>query len=330
MGIAPDWAVKDTGNGNIQVSSAGFNSTHSKADYDRIYDEISGASAQAKYERAMANYLSRKAAGNKNAAKPVKPNARASSVAIAHRLRDEAGLLDKGYEKQDEFVNSQKSSAFGNFLKFGVLPGLALAGGAVFGPALFGGGAAAGTGSGLSTGALNLAGQGSLLTGVGTPGGVGGILSAIKTNPLYKAASSASKVLNAVNNVAGIMGSGKAPSQKQSLAQQSISSLPVEAAQAPDYNPTRPDAMMRPESLNELSAYAPDQERSYLATKGVNTGLGDEENRYYRNLIQRSLIGDGGKVSEGQDFLMPIESQYFSQQGQNTSDIMEFLKGLQT
>ena len=156
--------------------------------------------------------------------------------------------------------------------------------------------------------------------GAGLTGALGGFGSALGT---------ASKVLGVVNSAKGLFGGGEQKPQQQMLAQQQIAP-PVEAAQAPEFTPARPDALARPQSLNELSSFSPEQERSALATRGMNQGLGDDENKYYRNLLQRSLIGDGNQVQGSNDsFLMPIESQYFSQQGQNTSNLMEFLKGIQ-
>jgi hypothetical protein len=77
-----------------------------------------------------------------------------------------------------------------------------------------------------------------------------------------------------------------------------------------------------------LSGFTPEQERSALATKGINQGLGKDEDAYYRNLIQRSLIGDDNKPAADTNSLLPVESQYFSQKGMNTSGIMDFLKQL--
>lgn len=99
-------------------------------------------------------------------------------------------------------------------------------------------------------------------------------------------------------------------------------------AQAPVFNPTRPGALARPGSLSEYQSFTPEQERSALATKGVNQGLGKDEDAYYRNLIQRSLIGDNNQPAPDTNSLLPVESQYFSQQGMNTSGIMDFLKQL--
>lgn len=129
----------------------------------------------------------------------------------------------------------------------------------------------------------------------------------------------AGKVLGAVSAAQSLFGKEKKTQQQG----------PVTAAQAPPFTPERPEEIQRPESLNELAAFSPEQQRSALATKGINQGLGGDENAYYRNLVQRSLIGDGNQVdTSNPNFLMPIESQYFSKQGSNTSDIMEFLKSL--
>ncbi len=135
----------------------------------------------------------------------------------------------------------------------------------------------------------------------------------------------ASKILQAASLGSSLFGSGQ---QKQAVAQQQIGNPTVEP-QA--FSPVKPDAIARPNSLNELSGYSPEQERSALATKGNNTGLGSDENTYYKNLLARSLIGDGNKVNTGNpNFLMPIESSYFSKQGANTSDVMKFLQSIQS
>lgn len=106
----------------------------------------------------------------------------------------------------------------------------------------------------------------------------------------------------------------------------------VGPAQGPVFNPTRPNAMTAPSSLagGEFASLSPEQQRSSLATKGINQGLGSEEDAYYRNLIQRSLIGDGNQVQPGNpgQYLLPVEGQYFSRKGINTSDMNKFLQGI--
>ncbi len=93
---------------------------------------------------------------------------------------------------------------------------------------------------------------------------------------------------------------------------------------------TKPYAQTRPDSLSTLAGYMPDQERTALATKGTQTGLGKEEDSYYKNLIQRSLIGDDNRASSGSldDYLKPVESQYFAKQGANTGGIEDFLRSI--
>lgn len=99
-------------------------------------------------------------------------------------------------------------------------------------------------------------------------------------------------------------------------------------AEAPKFTPQKPMAMGRPDTLSDLATFSPEQERSALATRGVQSGLGQQEDTYYKNLIQRSLIGDNNQVTGDTNSLLPVEGQYFSKQGMNTSDVMEFLRQL--
>lgn len=122
---------------------------------------------------------------------------------------------------------------------------------------------------------------------------------------------------SAITGAQGLLGGGK---QK--------APAPIAPAQAPAFNPTKPDALGRPSSLSDYSNFTPEQERSALATKGLNQGLAKDEDAYYRNLVERSLIGDDNKPAADTNTLLPVESQYFSQQGMNTSGIMDFLKQL--
>lgn len=137
--------------------------------------------------------------------------------------------------------------------------------------------------------------------------------------------------LGSVGSVLGPIASiGSAISGAQGLLGGNRQKAPAapKPAQAAPFNPTRPDAMSRPGSLSGFDSFTPEQERSSLATRGINQGLGRDEDSYYRNLIQRSLIGEGNQVAPNTNSLLPIESQYFSQQGMNTSGIMDFLKQL--
>lgn len=125
-------------------------------------------------------------------------------------------------------------------------------------------------------------------------------------------------ILGAVQGAQSLLGGGK----------QKAAPAPT-AAQAKPYEPKKPDVLARPASLGEFSGYSPEQERSALATKGTQGGLGRDEDAYYRNLIQRSLIGDNNQITGDTNSLLPVESQYFSKQGINTSDVMKFLEQLQ-
>ena len=135
-------------------------------------------------------------------------------------------------------------------------------------------------------------------------------------------------VVKAVGTVLGAIGAARTafggPEQPRAAAPQ-----PAPApAEAEPFTPTRPDALDRPETLSELAAFSPTQERSALATHGLNVGLGSQENAYYRNLLQRSLVGEGGQVSQDPNFLLPIEQQFFQRQGVDVSDPLRFLEGI--
>lgn len=128
------------------------------------------------------------------------------------------------------------------------------------------------------------------------------------------------QVASLISTVGGMVGGNKGPKAP---------SAPAAAQEAP-FSPTKPTAMSRPDSLSTLAGYMPDQERTALATKGTQTGLGKDEDNYYRNLIQRSLIGDDNSAASGNvdDYLKPVESQYFAKQGANTGGVMDFLKSI--
>lgn len=204
----------------------------------------------------------------------------------------------------------------------------AVGGGGLKGAALGGlsggiGGYASGGGSFLS--GLNKAGFGNTAFSLADGGSIGNILSSLGADAVGGFGnlggggllSNANTLLQAASLFGG---AGDAPKTRSTTA-------PKEKA----FTPVRPDAMSRPNSLSDLAAFSNEQERSALATKGVNTGLAQDEQSYYRNLLQRSLIGEGNKVNaENPNWLMPIESQYHSGQGKNTNDIMSFLKSLQS
>lgn len=205
----------------------------------------------------------------------------------------------------------------------GVMGGITGAAGGYFGGSALGGGI-----SGLSTAPLSgigPVGQGGISGFIsGASGGVSGAAGALGSALGISGGtvSGASKLLQAASLGGSLLGSG---GQQQPLAQQKAAPAP------PPFTPKQPTAMAMPDSLSQLASFDPQQQRSALATKGVNGGLGGDEDAYYRNLLQRSLIGDGNKVNTSNpNFLLPVEGQYFSQQGKNTSDIMAFLKGIKS
>lgn len=125
-------------------------------------------------------------------------------------------------------------------------------------------------------------------------------------------------ILQAVGGLAGISGQGGGQPQGPRPT----------PAPAPQTTPaiSRPSPMAAPRSLSALAGFDPMQERSYLATSGVNSGLDSEQDSYYRNLVQRSLIGDDNKPTDSLNSLLPIESEYFSGKGIDTSSIDNFLR----
>lgn len=148
---------------------------------------------------------------------------------------------------------------------------------------------------------------GSLLSGLGSIGGILGT------------AGNVGSLLSGAGAIGSLLGNNNNPKAPQ----------PVVAAQAKPFTPVKPAAVARPNTLADYSGFDPQQERTALATKGLNQGLGKQEQDYYTNMVQRSLIGDNNVPSADTSGLSPVESQYFSQQGINTSDIMKFLQQLQ-
>lgn len=135
----------------------------------------------------------------------------------------------------------------------------------------------------------------------------------------------------AITTITAVIGAAAAANQAFNPPKppKAMAAAPIAAAQAPEFKPVKPMAVVRPDSLGEYANFDKQQERSALATKGINQGLGKDESGYYKNLVQRSLIGDDNKPAPDTNSLLPVESQYFSRQGMNTSGVMDFLKQLQ-
>lgn len=130
----------------------------------------------------------------------------------------------------------------------------------------------------------------------------------------------------AVSAIATVAG-GMSNKQKSSPVIQPVTPAP---AQAPAFRAAAPTAMARPASLSSFATFTPQQERSALATKSLNQGLGKDEEDYYENLVQRSLIGDDQRYKADVNSLLPVESQYFNKKGISTSNVTDFLRALQT
>lgn len=137
-------------------------------------------------------------------------------------------------------------------------------------------------------------------------------------------------VVKALGSVLGAVGTARQAfgSREQPRAPTVQQPAPAPALQEEPFVPERPDAVERPEALSELAAFSPLQERTALATRGLEAGLGTSEQNYYTNLLQRSLVGEGGQVTAGQDFLAPVEQQFFQRQGVDVSSPLKFLEGI--
>ena len=144
---------------------------------------------------------------------------------------------------------------------------------------------------------------------LGMAGG-GGFLSTLGT---------ASKLLSGANLISQIgpgSSSSSAPRTAGTLQQQKPKQL------------ERPDSMSRPNSLAGMASFDPMQERSALATQGVQGGLGKDEDSYYQNLVQRSLIGEGNKLQPSLNSLLPVEQQYLGSKGKNLGGVEELLRSI--
>lgn len=141
--------------------------------------------------------------------------------------------------------------------------------------------------------------------------------------PVAKVLGPVASVAGPVGQIASVVGAVQGIRKPKAPA-----SAVVSPAQETPFVPTKPSAMSRPGSLQGFAGFDPQQERSALATRGLNTGLGGEESAYYKNLVSRSLIGDDNQVTGDANSLLPVESQYFSRQGVNTSNINELLRAI--
>jgi hypothetical protein len=136
-------------------------------------------------------------------------------------------------------------------------------------------------------------------------------------------------ILGSIGSIASAIGAVQGLSGKKQQAMPQIQATPAPAPTATEepFAPKKPEAFAKPVGLG-FEGYDPTQERTALATRGVNTGLGQSEDAYYRNLVSRSLIGDDNKIAPNANSLMPVESQYFSGKGYDTSNVNNLLKAI--
>lgn len=105
---------------------------------------------------------------------------------------------------------------------------------------------------------------------------------------------------------------------------------------ATPFTPTQPAAASLPSDLATLSpggqafgTMSPVQQSSYLATQGSQGGgLSNDDQSYYNNLLQRSLVNENGSTNNINS-LLPIERNYISHQGLPTGNTNDFLQALQ-
>lgn len=235
----------------------------------------------------------------------------------------------------------------GSTVAGGMFPGisggtLAVGGGAAGAPITAGLGAGAagagagtlalGAGSTVPAGLFPGVGGGTLATSGGT--GIGStVLSGInklRQSPIYKGASAintAGKISEGLGGpgLSSLIGGGQSGQYAAPAGRQATG--PSAPPKDEPFKPTRPEAAELPGTLSEMAAFSPIQQRSALATQGINTGLGEQEQDYYQNLIQRQFVsGSGGGVSGK---LLPVEEQFIGRQGLPT-DIQSLIRSLQT
>jgi hypothetical protein len=109
------------------------------------------------------------------------------------------------------------------------------------------------------------------------------------------------------NSIAGSLG--------ESLMGGEEESAPSSSGPAP-FVPGRDAQLELPSSLSSFGSLAPEQQSSNLATQGVyGGGLGQQEQDYFTNMLNRRLVDDSGQVDADLSEVSPIENSYLSQIG---------------
>lgn len=154
---------------------------------------------------------------------------------------------------------------------------------------------------------------GSTLYGAGLGVGLG-----LLTGGLGAGAGLSAGALGAGTAGAGVFG-GALGANAQGTQARMASNVKQNAEKAGLYDQgyasgTNVSDMALPQSLQELGGLTDIQKRSYLASQGAQGGgLGGSSRDYYINLLQRNIQSNPNQQ------LLPVESQYLSQGGLNTS-----------
>lgn len=100
-----------------------------------------------------------------------------------------------------------------------------------------------------------------------------------------------------------------------------------EASGPTSFSPSRADAAALPTSLQGFGGLDQNQQASNIANQGVyGQGNGPEEQGYFNNLINRTLVDPSGKVNDIST-LSPIDNSYLQKLGlggySNSNDLLE-------
>lgn len=95
----------------------------------------------------------------------------------------------------------------------------------------------------------------------------------------------------------------------------------------PPFAASQMGSMALPPSLSQFAGLSPEQQTSNIATKGVyGGGEGNEESKYFLNLINRRLVDPQGKVGNLSQ-VNPVENSFLSQLGlggyNNPNDLLQ-------
>lgn len=107
----------------------------------------------------------------------------------------------------------------------------------------------------------------------------------------------------------------------------SLSPSKTEPSGVAPFSPVRADQQNIPESLKGFGSLDANQQASNIATQGVyGQGNGPEEQGYFNNLINRTLVDPTGKVNDISS-LSPIDNSYLQKLGlggySNSNDLLE-------